>query len=99
MYHMSKMKKKKHNCECDKKGHFEKEDNLCKVCVCEQLKGLKDQAEIDVFLSSGQVFENVIFIHLDQKNCCAMFKDPTKKQGSILLVDCQEIQAIRIDTF
>ena len=50
-----------------------------------------------VFLLGGQVLEDVVFINLDQSNCCAFFNDPTTEPGSTLIVDCQDIQAIRIE--
>ena len=71
--------------------------NRCKGCVCAQLRRLKTQTEVDVFLSSGQVLEDVVFINLNLKNCCAFFNDPTTEPGSTLIVDCQDIQAIRIE--
>nr|WP_245671448.1 hypothetical protein [Bacillus wudalianchiensis] len=65
--------------------------------MCDQLKKLQTQTEVDVFLSSGKVLEDVIFINFDRKNCCAFFMDTKKEQGSTLIVDCQRIDAIRIE--
>ncbi|QUG43896.1 hydrolase [Psychrobacillus sp. INOP01] len=65
--------------------------------MCDQLRRLQTQTEVDVFLSGGQVLEDVVFIILDQSNCCAFFNDPTTEPGSTLIVDCQFIQAIRIE--
>ncbi|MEK4485548.1 hydrolase [Psychrobacillus sp. FSL H8-0484] len=69
----------------------------CKGCVCDQLRRLQIQTEVDVFLLGGQVLEDVVFISIDRKNCCAVFTDPTTEPGSTLIVDCQDIQAIRIE--
>ncbi|PUB11736.1 hydrolase [Paenisporosarcina sp. OV554] len=71
--------------------------NHCKGCVCDQLRRLQTQTEVDLFLSGGQVIEDVIFITFDQENCCAFFTDPTTEPGSTLIIDCQEIIAIRIE--
>lgn len=86
-----------HHCEKDHHQHPDKDVNNCKGCVCNQLRRLSAQTEVDVFLSSGLVLEDVLFINLDQKNCCAFFFDPTTEPGSTLIVDCKEIQAIRLE--
>jgi hypothetical protein len=86
-------------CPCDKqKKHPEKEKVVhhCNGCACDQLSRLQTQTEVDVFLSGGQVLEDVVFITLDHKNCCVFFNDSTIKHSSTLIVDCQDIQAIRI---
>jgi hypothetical protein len=80
--------------KCDKN---DKKVNRCKGCVCNQLRKLQTQTEVDVFLSGGQVLEDVVFVSFDRKNCCAFFNDPTTEPGSTLIVDCQDIQAIRIE--
>ncbi len=69
----------------------------CKGCICNQLRRLQTQTEVDVFLLGGQVLEDIVFINLDQRNCCAFFNDPETEPGSTLIVDCQKIQAIRIE--
>ena len=84
-----------HHCEKDQQP--DKIVNNCKGCVCNQLRQLSTQTEVDVFLSSGLVLEDVLFISLDQKSCCAFFFDPTTEPGSTLIVDCKEIQAIRLE--
>ncbi|MEK4761456.1 hydrolase [Viridibacillus sp. FSL E2-0187] len=83
--------------KCDNQHHHEKEEHRCNGCACNQLRRLQTQTEVDVFLKGGTVLEDVIFITLDQKNCCAFFNDPETEPGSTLIVDCQEIQAIRIE--
>jgi hypothetical protein len=90
----------KQRCTCEKcepKKQPEKVENNCKGCICDQLRKLPTQTEVDVFLSGGQVLEDVVFITINQKNCCAFFNDPTTEPGSTLIVDCQQIQAIRIE--
>jgi hypothetical protein len=72
-------------------------EDRCNGCICDQLRKLQTQTEVDVFLSSGQILEDVIFINLNQKDCCAFFSDPTTEPGSTLIVDCQRIDAIRIE--
>lgn len=89
---------KKHSCTHEMKhSSSEKDSSRCNGCVCDQLKRLQTQTEVDLFLSGGQVIEDVVFITLDQKNCCAFFNDPTTEPGSTLIVDCQDIQALRIE--
>lgn len=84
--------------KCDKRNnHSDQKNNNCKGCVCNQLRRLQTQTEVDVFLVGGQVLEDVVFINLDQRNCCAFFNDPETEPGSTLIVDCQFIQAIRIE--
>ncbi|MEK5147031.1 MULTISPECIES: hydrolase [Psychrobacillus] len=65
--------------------------------MCDQLRRLQTQTEVDVFLSGGQILEDVIFIAFDRENCCAFFNDPETEPGSTLIVDCQDIQALRIE--
>ena len=72
-------------------------EDKCNGCICDQLRKLQPQTEVDVFLSSGRILEDVIFITLNQKNCCAFFSDPTTEPGSTLIVDCQRIDAIRLE--
>jgi len=91
------MSKMRDGCMCDNQHHHEKEEHRCNGCVCDQLRRLQTATEVDVFLRGGTVLEDVVFISLDRKNCCAIFTDPTTEPGSTLIVDCQEIQAIRIE--
>lgn len=80
---------------CDKRG--KQSSNRCNGCVCNQLRRLQTQTEVDLFLLGGQVIEDVVFITFDQNDCCAFFNDPTTEPGSTIIVDCQDIQAIRIE--
>jgi hypothetical protein len=83
--------------QCEENNHSDKDVNNCKGCVCNQLRRLRTLTEVDVFLSGGQVLEDVVFVSFDRRNCCAFFNDPTTEPGSTLIVDCQDIQAIRIE--
>ena len=85
------------NCNSQTKWQGNRNNNNCRGCVCDTLRTLQTQTEVDVFLSGGQVLEDVIFITLNQNTCCAFFNDPTTEPGSTLIVDCQQIQAIRIE--
>lgn len=69
----------------------------CKGCICNRLRRLDRGTEVDVFLSGGQVLEDVVFLRFDRDNCCAFFADPETEPGSTLIVDCQRIDAIRIE--
>jgi hypothetical protein len=71
--------------------------NKCKGCACDQLRRLPVGTEVDLFLSGGFDIEDVKFISFDPNNCCAFFSDPTTEPGSTLIIDCQSIQAIRIE--
>lgn len=84
-----------HQCKNNKPS--DKDVNQCKGCICNRLKNLRTPTEVDVFLLGGQVFEDVVFISFDRKNGCAIFNDPTTEPGSTLIVDCQEIQALRLE--
>ena len=71
--------------------------NRCNGCACDQLRRLQTGTEVDVFLSGGTVLEDIVFINFNNNNCCAFFTDPTTEPGSTLIVDCQRIDAIRIE--
>lgn len=71
--------------------------NRCKSCICDVLRELRKGTEVDVFLSGGQILEDVVFKRFDNNNCCAVFNDSTTERGSTLIVDCQKIDAIRIE--
>jgi len=83
--------------QCEQKKHSDKVEKHCKGCVCDQLRQLVTPTRVNVFLSGGQVLENLVFISLDQKSCCAFFSDSTTDPSSTIIVDCQDIQALRIE--
>ncbi|PFA69780.1 hydrolase [Bacillus sp. AFS015802] len=100
------MSEKQNYCNCKKckERYWQKSNNdrndhktNCKGCVCNELRKLQTQTEVDVFLSGGQILEDVVFISLNPKNCCAFFVDNETEPGSTLIVDCEKIQAIRIE--
>ena len=98
-HHMEHKKKDENHEQCNECNDHKSNsnENKCNGCICDQLRKLPTHTEVDVFLSSGQILEDVIFINLDQKSCCAFFTDPTTEPGSTLIVDCQRIDAIRIE--
>jgi len=71
--------------------------NRCNKCVCDILRKLDRGTEVDVFLSGGAVLEDVIFLNFDNNNCCAKFRDEEEEPGTIIFVDCRDIQALRIE--
>lgn len=71
--------------------------NRCKSCICDLLRELRKGTEVDVFLSGGQILEDVVFKRFDHNHCCAVFIDPSTVRGSTLIVDCQRIDALRIE--
>ncbi|MGC8229894.1 hydrolase [Pseudobacillus badius] len=93
------MNHKKNCCHKHKNNEHEHTDreHKCNGCICNQLRKLQTQTEVDVFLSSGEVLEDVVFINFDRNNCCAFFMDTETEPGSTLIVDCQRIDAIRIE--
>lgn len=95
------MGRMRNSCDCyECRGNAiqpESEENRCKGCICDQLSRLQTQTEVDVFLLGGQILEDVVFITLNRNDCRAFFNDPTTEPGSTLIVDCQFIQAIRIE--
>lgn len=70
--------------------------NNCKGCICDRLRQLPRRTEVDIFLKGGQVIEDLVFLFFERDDCCAFFADPETASGSILVVDCQDIQALRI---
>lgn len=69
----------------------------CDGCICNQLRRLRSNTEVDVFLSGGQILEDVVFLRFNLSDCCAFFSDEETEPGSILIVDCKKIDAIRIE--
>ncbi|MBT2738877.1 hydrolase [Neobacillus sp. C211] len=91
------MNSEKNECKDCKSKRKRKKSNRCRGCACDQLRKLQTLTEVDVFLSGGTVLEDVIFVSFDPNNCCAFFNDNETEPGSVLIVDCQKIQAIRIE--
>lgn len=86
------------NCsKCRRESSSGNNKNRCNGCICDQLRDLRRGTEVDVFLSGGQILEDVVFKRFDHNNCCAFFIDPETEPGSTLIVDCQKIDAIRIE--
>lgn len=87
------------NLESDTVNNAQENRNRCNGCACDQLRRLQvgTDVEVDVFLSGGVILEDVRFINFNNNNCCAFFTDPTTEPGSTLIVDCQKIDAIRIE--
>lgn len=58
---------KKHGKPChDDHGSKDKDqEHHCSGCICNQLRKLQRQTEVDVFLSSGVVLEDVLFDRLN----------------------------------
>lgn len=82
---------KHHNCNCSKRK------SKCDKCVCDILRRLRKGTEVDVFFAGGNILEDVIFNKFDDENCCASFCDVEEEPGTIIFVDCRDIQALRIE--
>lgn len=78
--------------------HDHKKSYECDSCICLQLRKLPGRTKVDLFLKGGQVIEDVFFIAIHEKNCCALFSDHDTKHGSTFIVDCRDIQSIRIES-
>ncbi|CAM3669920.1 hydrolase [Mesobacillus zeae] len=78
-------------------GSSSRRRNRCNKCVCDILRRLRTRTEVDVFLSGGVVLEDVIFVDFDNRNCCATFRDEEDERGTIIFVDCRDIQALRVE--
>lgn len=65
-------------------------------CVCEQLAVLPLGTEVDIFLS-GNTIEDVIFVNFNMENFCATFVDNETEPGTIIVLDCRDILALRIE--
>ena len=86
------------NCnDCRRESSSGNNKGRCNGCICDLLRELRKGTEVDVFLSGGQILEDVVFKRFDHNNCCAFFIDTTIERGSTLIVDCQKIDAIRIE--
>lgn len=66
------------------------ESNHCKGCACDQLRDLKVNSQVNIYLKSGSVFIDARFLSLNNENCCAYFMEGTRT----LVVSCKDIEAI-----
>ncbi len=66
-------------------------------CVCEQLETLQPGTEVDIFLN-GNFIDDVTFVNFNPQNFCATFVDTEGDEaGGVILIDCRDIQALRIE--
>lgn len=86
-----------HNDDCKDCNHHKNNKRKCQGCACDQLRRLQTLTEVDVFLSGGTILEDVVFVTFNEENCCAFFNDNETEPGSVIVVDCQFIQAIRFE--
>ncbi|WP_342535620.1 hypothetical protein MHI04_09750 [Lysinibacillus sp. FSL K6-1151] len=90
---------KKEEKYCDEEDYYYEaehaKDHHCKGCICHQLKCLSTGAFVDVILAGGGSFAGIYFISLDPKTCCATFFEVAGAAASPLIIDCQQIIAIR----
>ncbi|MFJ7737420.1 hypothetical protein ACIQ2D_13995 [Lysinibacillus sp. NPDC097287] len=87
---------KEEKCHCRKENKCEKKhNNDCDGCICNQLRKLEAGTLVDIFLSSGVSFIGLVFISLDECNCCAHFLEVDAAGNVPLVVDCRKIDAIR----
>lgn len=91
-------KKKSFNIHCQCHMQYDvchKDERHCDSCVCKQLRGLSIATVLDVFLTSGEVFAGLVFVNVSHKDCCAYFNDPAVV-GSLIVLSCEDITAIRV---
>ncbi|MGY4795462.1 hypothetical protein ACVNNN_10680 [Lysinibacillus fusiformis] len=91
---------KEDSCSCKKEeeDYYEvdySKDHHCKGCICHLLRCLSPGAFVDVILAGGGSFAGIYFISLDPKTCCATFFEVDAAAASPLIIDCQQIIAIR----
>ncbi|MBO0586334.1 hydrolase [Sporosarcina sp. E16_8] len=97
---MENYSNKKH-CSCDKCEQNKKDEkqkevvNHCKGCICDQLRHLQMNTTVNVYLAGFNELGALVFLSLDEETCCALFSDPAVP-GTVVIVDCRSIQAIRI---
>ncbi|MFJ7662487.1 hypothetical protein ACIQXW_08805 [Lysinibacillus sp. NPDC097162] len=95
-------KHKQHRCDCKEEKHCWKEEkdeckddhHHCKGCICHLLKCFELGTPVDVYLSGGGSFLGVVFLKLDNRNCCAYFVENGAAFEPII-IDCEKIDAIR----
>ncbi|MEY2373554.1 hypothetical protein [Lysinibacillus capsici] len=96
-----KWEQKKDSCSCKKEEeeyYYEMDyskDHKCKGCICHQLRCLSPGTLVDVILAGGGSFAGIFFISLDPKTCCATFLEVDAAAATPLIIDCQQIIAIR----
>ncbi|WP_155590895.1 hypothetical protein [Lysinibacillus cavernae] len=104
-----KWEHKEEKCHCKKEDRYYDDEDYyyeddkfkkhkkhhCKGCICHLLRCLSTGAFVDVILAGGGSFAGVYFISLDSKTCCATFFEVDDAAASPLIIDCQQIIAIR----
>jgi len=89
------------SCSCKKEEeeyYYEMDyskDHKCKGCICHLLRCLSPGTLVDVILAGGGSFAGILFISLDPKTCCATFLEVDAAAATPLIIDCQQIIAIR----
>jgi hypothetical protein len=86
-------KKEKH-CRKEEKDECKDDHHHCKGCICHLLKRFELGTTVDVYLSGGGSFLGVVFLKLDNRNCCAYFVENDAASEPII-IDCEKIDAIR----
>ncbi|MCE4044479.1 hypothetical protein [Lysinibacillus fusiformis] len=88
--------RKEEKCPCQKEEKCTpRMSSNCRGCICQQLRKLELATRLDIFLSGGISFLGVTFISFDPRNCCAYFLEAGAAATSPLIVDCNQIVAIR----
>ncbi len=65
-------------------------------CVCDQLERLQPGTQVEVYIN-GNLLENLTFTNFNLDTFCATFVDLEEETaGSIIVLDCRDIQALRI---
>ena len=96
-----KWEHKEDSCSCKKEEeeyYYEKDyskDHKCKGCICHLLRCLSPGTLVDVILAGGGSCAGILFISLDPKTCCATFLEVDAAAATPLIIDCQQIIAIR----
>lgn len=62
--------------------------------MCRQLRKLQKGTIVDLLIN-GTVIKHVVLVKFNKKTCCAHFSECETESGSIIVVDCSKIDAIR----
>ncbi len=68
----------------------------CRGCACDQLAELQTGTLVDVFLpGSTTPLDGLMFVNFDDDTCCAFFTQTTAAGPRTIVIDCEDIVALR----
>jgi hypothetical protein len=86
------------DCGCNE-GVSGARENKCGGCVCDQLRRLSPNTEIEDILINGKSIDkdDIFLITFDRKTCCATFIAKDNNDTVTFTLDCRKIDAIFIE--